>query len=254
MTAPTKLPEASEGSSHWAPIIWGIGIGVSLGLVVTAVILLEQKHLMPDWLIAWISNDRETQQRQLVRILFGLITVLVSTQLLRIGFFGEIAKTTYKGILSKLKFSHGQPDKKTHERICAVKNLRSALLLVVFFTLEVFLSWRALGKPFLEHSLYSLLFRIVLSILVFPALLNIFRCVPERFILAIVTIRIATGWVIEFAPSLAVSAAGLVRQTNLVLWVLALLTSLAMLISAFTTSRSTQEGSQPRQANFTADR
>jgi hypothetical protein len=39
-----------------------------------------------------------------------------------------------------------------------------------------------------------------------------------------------------------------------VLWVLALLASLAMLISAFTSSRSTQEGSQPRQADFTADR
>ncbi len=104
MTAPTKLPEASEGSSHWAPIIWGIGIGVSLGLVVTAVILLEQKHLMPDWLIAWISNDRETQQRQLVRILFGLITVLVSTQLLRIGFFGEIAKLLTKAYFRNSNF------------------------------------------------------------------------------------------------------------------------------------------------------
>jgi hypothetical protein len=104
---------------------------------------------------------------------------------------------------------------------------------VGFFALEAFLSWRALGKPFLEHNLYDLFFQIFLWVVVlFPVLVNISRCVPERFILGIVIFRFVTGWVIEFAPNLVEPVAGLVRQCNLVLWSLAFLISVTMLVSS----------------------
>src|ERR1700731_2197293 len=131
MTPHSKSPELSEGylraSSWWTPIIWGMGISGFLGLVVIAVILLEQKHLIPKWVFAWISNDRITQKRQFVRMLCGLLALWFGARLLKIGFFGNTARTIYTGVLSKLKFSQGHPDEWTHEQICAVRNVRSAL-------------------------------------------------------------------------------------------------------------------------------
>jgi hypothetical protein len=245
MTDHSKLSEASEeplraqrAYSWWMQILWGVGIGVFFGGVVIAVIVLDKKGIIPSWVFGWISNDRETQKRQFLRILYGVLAWWVTIRLVKIGLFGETARTTYNGTLSKLNFPQGKPDVEMHARICAVRNVRIALFLVGFFTLEVFLSWRALGKPFLEHNLYDLLFRIVLLIVVFPLLLNLSRCVPERFVLGIVTVRFVTGWVIEFAPNLVDPVAGFVRQCNLVLWILALLTSLTMLVSSFSNPKS----------------
>ena len=104
--------------------------------------------------------------------------------------------------------------------------------------LEVFLSWRELGKPFVVHSLYDLLFRIVLAIVLFPVLLRISPCSPERFIVGIVMIRTVTGWVFEYAPNVVDSFASLVRQCNLVLYVLALLTSLGLLVTSLYITKS----------------
>jgi hypothetical protein len=220
-------------------ILWGIGIGVFLGSVVIAVIVLDREGLIPSWVFSWISSDREIQKRQFLRILYGFSPLWVITRLAKLGLFGEIARTTYDGVLSKLKISQGESGEEIHARICAVRNVRSALFLVGFFTLEVFQSWRALGKPFLQHNLYDLLFRIVLLTVAFPVLLKISRCVPERFILGILTIRFVTGWVIEFAPNLVEPVASLVRQCNLVLWILAFLTSLTMLVSSLSNPKST---------------
>ena len=246
MTDNSKLSGASEerhraqpADGWWMPIIWGLGIGVFLGFIVIAVIVLEVKGLIPSWVFGWISNDRETQKRQFLRILYGLFAWWMTTRAFKFGLFGEAARTTYDGILSKLEFPQVKHDVEMHARICPVRNIRIAVFLAGFFTLEIFLSWRALGKPFLEHNLYDLLFRIVICSLLFPFLLNISRCVPERFILGIIMIRFVTGWVIEFAPNLVVPVAGLVRQCNLVLWILALLISLTILVSSLSNPKST---------------
>jgi hypothetical protein len=246
MTDPSKLPEASEEGLRaprtyrwWMPILWGMGIAVVLSAPVAVVIVLYLKGLIPSWVFGWISSDRDTQKRQFLQVFHGLLALLLIAQLARLGILGEVARTTYKDILTKLNISQGEPDEEAHARICAVKNVRSAAFLVGFFALEVFLSWRALGKPFLEHSLYDLLFRIVLWFVLFPALLNISRCAPERFILSIVVIRFVSGWVIEFAPNLVGPVAGLIRQCNLVLWVLAFLTSLTLLVSSLSSPKTT---------------
>jgi len=238
MTDQSKLSETSEDRlraqpAHrwWIEILLGFGIAMYLGGAVVAVIFLDRMGLLPSWALGWISSDREIQKRQFRLALHGLFGFWVAMRLVKIGLIGEVAKTTYNSILLKLNIAEGKPDE-IHDRFCAVENVRIAAFLVGFFTLEVFLCWRELGKPFVEHSLYDLLFRIVLLSIVFPVLLKFSRCVPERFMLGIIVASTLTGWVFEYAPKLVDPIAGLVRQCNLVLWILALLTSISLLISS----------------------
>jgi hypothetical protein len=247
MTDPSKSSEPSEDRlraqpaySWWMEILWGLGIGVLLGGVVVAVIFLDRMRLIPSWVFGWISSDRETQKHQFRLALYALFAFWIATRLVKLGLFGEIARTTYNGALLKLTITRSKPDDEVHARICAIKNARIAALLVGFFTLEVFLSWRELGKPFLEHSLYDLLFRILLfSIVIFPVLFRISECFPERFIVGILVVRIVTGWVFEYAPNAVDAVTGLVRQCNLALYILALLISLGLLVSSLSGPKST---------------
>jgi hypothetical protein len=247
MTDHSKLPEASEdrlptqpASSLWVGILWGLGIGALFGGIVVAVIFLDLMRLIPFWVFGWISSDRETQKRQFRLVLYGLFAFWVAMRLVKLGLFGQIAKTTYNGTLLKLKISQSKPDNEVHTRFCPTKNARIAAFLVGFFTLEAFLSWRELSKLFVEQSLYELLFRIVLwSIVLFPALFRISACLPERFILGIVVIKTVTGWVFDYRPSVVGPVAGLVRQCNFALYIIALLTSLALLVSSLSSPKST---------------
>jgi hypothetical protein len=246
MTDSSKLSGASEdrplarpSCSWWMEILWGLGIGALFGGVVVGVIFLDRMRLIPSWVFGWISSDREAQKHQFRIALYGLFALWVVTRLIKLGLFGGIARTTYNGAISKLTITPSKPDNEVHARICAIKNTRIAALLVGFFTVEVFLSWRELGKPFVEHSLYELLFRIVLwSIVLFPALFRISRCLPERFIIGIVMIRTVTGWVFEYAPNIVDAVVGRVRQCNLVLYILALLISLGLLVSSLSGPKS----------------
>jgi hypothetical protein len=200
MTDHSKLSEASDERlraqptyTWWMEILLGLGIGALLGGVGVAVIFLDRMRLIPSWVFGWISSDREIQRHQFRLALSGLFALWVAMRLVKIGLFGEIARTTYSGTLLKFKITQSIPDDEVHARICPIKNARIAAFLVGFFTLEVFLSWRELGKPFVEHSLYDLLFHIVLfSIVVFPILFRISGCFPERFIICIFVIRIVT--------------------------------------------------------------
>jgi len=247
MTDSSKLSEASgdrplarPSHSWWMEILWGLGIGALFGGVVVGVIFLDQVRLIPSWVFCWISSDRETQKHQFRIVLFGLFALWVVTRFVKLGFFGGTARATYIGAISKLTITPSKPHNEAHARICAIKNTRIAALLVGFFTLEVFLSWRELGNPFVERSLYDLLFRIVLwSIVLFPVLFRISRCLPERFISGIIMIRTVTGWVFEYAPNGVDAFAGLLRQCNLVLYILALLTSLGLLVSSLSIPKST---------------
>jgi hypothetical protein len=219
-------------------ILCGLGIGVLLGGVVVAVIFLDRMRLLPSWVFGWISSDREIQRHQFRLAFYGLFAFWVTNRLVKLGLFGEIARTTYNSALLKFEITQSKPNDEVHARFCAIKNARIAAFLVGFFTLEVFLIWRELGKPFVEHSLYDLLFRIVLWSVLFPILFRISRCFPERFILGIVMIGTVTGWVFEYAPNVVDPIAGLVRQCNLALYILALLTSLALLVSSLSSPKS----------------
>jgi hypothetical protein len=247
MIDPTKLSDASEDRlraqpaySWWMEILGGLGIGVLLGGVGVAVIFLDRMRLIPSWVFGWVSSDRETQKHQFRVALYGLFALWVATRLVKLGLFGGIARTTYNRAFPKLTITQSKCEHEVHARICAIENTRVAAFLVGFFALEVFLSWRELGKPFVESSLYDLLFRIVLwSFVLFPVLFKVSRCLPERFIIGIVMIRTVTGWIFEYAPNIVDAFASVVRECNLVLYILALLTSLGLLVSSLSSPKST---------------
>jgi hypothetical protein len=226
--------------SWWMPILFGILIALFLGGLVIAVIVLDQKGLIPMWVFGWIARDRATQRRQFLLALCSLLGLWLTTQLVRFGVFGEGASATYKRKLSQFPIRR-EEEEKLHAGICALNHLWTAVFFVAFFTWEGILSWRALGKPFVEHNLYDLLFRILLTIVYLPVMFKIFRCVPERFIVGIITIRLVTDWVFEFAPNFVEPAAGLIRQFDLILSIVAFLASLAVLVSSFSSRLSAQQ-------------
>lgn len=244
MAGQSKLSGPSEDRLHewpsyrwFVPILWGLGIAALVGIPTITVIFLNQKHYLPSWVFGWISSDREIQKRQFWIALSGISAFGVALQFIKFGLFGEMARNAYDKIALKLGGPKGRTSDEDHAKVCAVKNVRLTIFLVVWFALEVFQSWRALGNSFGEHNLYDLLFRIVLMLIIFPLLFQVSRCVPERFITGIITIRIVTGWVFEYVPNLASSSAHLVRVCNLMLWALALLTSLVLLVSSLTKPR-----------------
>jgi hypothetical protein len=128
--APERHFRARSAYNWSKPILWGMGIGVFVGGVMVAVIFLDRMGVIPSWVFGWISSDRETQKRQFLRVFFGLFGLWLFTRLVKHGLFGEIARSAYGSILSKLGFSKGEPDEEIHARICAVRNMRIALFLV----------------------------------------------------------------------------------------------------------------------------
>jgi hypothetical protein len=244
MAGDSKLVEASGNRSrawrsfNWfTPILWGVALSLLIGIPMIVMILLNQKGYLPSWVFGWVSNDRETQKHQFRLALTGLFAIWVATRFIKHGVFGEFVRTSYNHTVLRLKFVQGEREAEDHARFCGLINAQIAAGLVGFFALMVFMSWRELGKPFLEHNLYDLLFRIVLASMVFPVFLRWMRRLPERFILAIVTIRIATGFIFEYAPNLADPIADLVREGDLMLWTLALITSIGLLASSLSKSR-----------------
>jgi hypothetical protein len=248
MTDKFKVSEASEGRrriqptcSWWVEILCGLGIGVALGGVMVAVIFLDRLRLIPSWMLGWISNDRETQKRQILLAFYLLSAVWIAIQLVKLGLFGESVKIGYSSTLLKLGIVRKEWDSEFHDRTCAVKSPRISAFLTGFFVLEAFFGWRELGKPFVERNLYDLLFRVVLSaIVLFPILFRISKCFAERFIVVIIMTRVLTGYVFEYAPGIVESSAGLVRLCYLVLYIFGLLASLGLLVSSLSAPKSTE--------------
>lgn len=239
-----KSPNGSHGTVRarpfarwWKEILLGFGIGALLMGVVIAAIFLVRAGLLPTWIFGWISDDRRIQEHQFRLALSGLLAIWVGTRLIKHGVFGGYARTSYNDLLAKLKVVQSKPEDEGHDRVCALKNVRIAAFLAGLFALEAFQSWRELGKPFVEHSLYDLLFRIVLMSIVFPVFFRMTKCVPERFIFGIVTVRFVTGFIFEYAPNIADPIPDLVREGTLLLWIFALITSLGLLVSSLSKPR-----------------
>lgn len=122
-----------------------------------------------------------------------------------------------------------QSNEEFHARNCAIANSRTSIIFVAFCALEVFLSWRVLGKTFPAYNLVGV-FRDIVMIMVCAKLLLIFRCFRERLVVGIVMLRYVISLVSGFMPTVFNRAAGPIRSVDLALWVLALIVSLSMLI------------------------
>jgi hypothetical protein len=118
-----------------------------------------------------------------------------------------------------------------HARLCAVKNIGTALYFVAACLLMVYLNWKDLGKPYHKISTYYLFWDIASSVAIFQ-LMIIFRCAQERFILSLGLLISLRAVVSRFAPDLLNRFASPLRQAFFALWVVGLFISLSMIASS----------------------
>jgi hypothetical protein len=119
-------------------------------------------------------------------------------------------------------------DQEFHALYCPVKNPKSALFLVAFFSLETFISWKGLHKPPEHPDLFSLFFLILVMALLAKPLLT-FTCFRERLVFGLVIVSVATDEGERFVPSVFGQHADTVKLVKLALSLLGLLVSLSML-------------------------
>jgi len=122
-------------------------------------------------------------------------------------------------------------DQEFHALYCPVKNTKSALFLVVFFSVTAFVNWKGLHKAPDHPNLVELLFAIIVVVMLAKWLLN-FTCFRERLVFGLVIISMVTGEVEGFVPSLFGPHAQRVRAGHLGLSLLGLLVSLSMLVES----------------------
>ncbi|MGB7281029.1 MAG: hypothetical protein WBE13_02110 [Candidatus Acidiferrum sp.] len=118
-----------------------------------------------------------------------------------------------------------------HELYCPVKNAKSALLLVAYFSLAAFDNWKGLHKPPDRPDLVTLAFLIIVVALLAKSLLY-FTCFRERLVLGLVIVCLVTGGVYGFFPAILGPSAHLMELGKLALSLLGLLVSLTMLIQS----------------------
>jgi len=131
-------------------------------------------------------------------------------------------------------------DQEVHARDCPAKNTKSALFLVVSFSVFAFLGWKGLHKPLAAPSLFELIFVVVLVAAMLATWLVRFTCFRERLLLVLFSVSIVTGELARFLPSSVFGRhAETVKSGNLVLSLLGLIVSLSMLVqSVKSTQRS----------------
>ena len=117
-----------------------------------------------------------------------------------------------------------------HERYCcAFTHVKIAWFFVVFSGIEVFSSWRALGKPISAPKLFDLPFYILVVVFYTPAFFWVLlRCFAERFVMGISVLHMTMAVISSFLPGVFDPHAGLVSRSFLGLWLLAFLLSLRM--------------------------
>jgi len=99
------LDQSSEsGLDWWMPILWGIGIGVLIGVLLLVEVDLDQRGLIPSWVFGWISNDRQTQRFEFSVIFYGCFGLWLIVKLAKLGALGDVTKTLLSGILSTFSF------------------------------------------------------------------------------------------------------------------------------------------------------
>jgi hypothetical protein len=129
-------------------------------------------------------------------------------------------------------------NEEAHARYCAIKRTRIALCFVAVCLLMLYLNWRDLGKPYSRASTYDLFWEVV-SIAACYELLMVFRCLRERIVVGLLMLIAIRVVVSRFVPALQNEFASPLRYIFLMLWTLALLTSLSMVVSPRPVPKST---------------
>jgi len=107
--------------------------------------------------------------------------------------------------------------------------MRTAILFVALFTIEVLVSWRTLDKPYHRPTLIELPFYI-LAIAIGVRWLLMFKCAVERLVLGLSLINFVVGVVSAYVPTIGSGPfSELIRSGKLSLWVFVLVVSIGML-------------------------
>jgi hypothetical protein len=124
-------------------------------------------------------------------------------------------------------------DQEVHARDCPAKNTKSALFLVVSFSVFAFLGWKGLHKPLAPPSLFELIFVVVLVAAMLATWLVRFTCFRERLLLVLFSVSLVIGELARFLPSSVFGRhAETVKSGKLALSLLGLLVSLSMLVQS----------------------
>jgi len=118
-----------------------------------------------------------------------------------------------------------------HARYCPVKNTKSALFLVAYFSLAAFENWKGLHKAPEHLDLARLSFVIIVLAMLAKALVN-FTCFRERLVFALVIVSFVTGEVYGFFPAIVGPYAHVVRLGELAMSLFGLLVCLTMLVQS----------------------
>lgn len=134
-------------------------------------------------------------------------------------------------------------DQEFHALYCPVKNTKSALFLVAYFSVAAFGNWKGLHKAPEHLDLVRLSFVIIVAALLAKSLVN-FTCFRERLVFGLVIVSIVTGEVYGFFPAIVGPYAYVVKFGKLALSLLGLLVSLTMLVQSARTPKV--EPSEPQ--------
>ena len=135
-------------------------------------------------------------------------------------------------------------DQESHALHCPIKNVKSALFVVVSFCVITFASWNGLHKPRAHFSLAQLIIVIFLLAMLGQFFVE-FTCFRERLVLGIIIISLLTMEVQGFAPSVFSKCVELVKSAKFALAVFCLFVSLTMLIQAVRSPNVKRSGSTP---------
>jgi hypothetical protein len=128
-------------------------------------------------------------------------------------------------------------DQEFHALYCPIKNPKSALFLVAYFSVTTFVNWKGLHKPFEHPDVVELLFAILVVALLAKWLVA-FTCFRERLVFGIVIVSLVAEEITRFMPSVFGQYAEIVKPGKLALSLLGLLVSATMLVQPFRTAKA----------------
>ena len=123
-----------------------------------------------------------------------------------------------------------------HARYCPVKNAKSALFLVAYFSLAAFENWKGLHQAPEHLDLVRLSFVVIVLAMLAKPLVN-FTCFRDRLVIVLVIGSFVAGEVYGFFPAIVGPYANVVRLGKLALSLLGLLVSLTMLVQSVRTPK-----------------
>lgn len=139
-------------------------------------------------------------------------------------------------------------DQEFHALYCPVRNAKSALFLVVFFSVTAFVNWKGLHKAPEHPSLVELLFATIVVVMLAKWLVS-FTCFRERLVFGIVIVSMVTGEIEAFVPSIFSQHVETVRYGHFAFSLLGLLVSLTMLAQSAANPRARSSEGETAVAN-----